>query len=414
MMRALVACALLVAGCVTSNLTFTCGPDKSCGAGGQCVNGGCAFADTSCPTGMRYDKSAGGGHSGACVSAVVMTPDMSVTMTVDDMSGQHMIDIAQGPIDIAGADMYCKPTGAENCFDGIDNDCNGMTDCADPACNAIAECVPDESGWELGTLTAPGSPVGNNCPTHYTAQPTFVGNGINAPLTCTGCSCSGSLVCSVAISEMIATTCPNGSLVAGQSLTADNIHCDNNNNTGWNWTTQNVRVGALQTSTGCTCTGTPAPVTASFTTSNDFCETTQKGSGCNAGFVCVAKISAGQHCILQAGTTTCPGNYAAKGTGSWYQSINDQRSCGATCMFNKSGGTCGSMYHIRAWVSTNTCSGGVGADILSAGTDGCGQSTPLDSFNVTLGTDAVNPTCSNNYSATGSASGTSPQTLCCL
>ena len=36
----------------------------------------------------------------------------------------------------------CKPTGPENCFDGIDNDCNGPIDCADPACEAtVAQCV---------------------------------------------------------------------------------------------------------------------------------------------------------------------------------------------------------------------------------------------------------------------------------
>jgi hypothetical protein len=413
MIRALVACVFIVGGCVTSNLTFTCGPTKSCGSGGQCINGACAFTDASCPSGMRYDKSANGGRGGSCVDIVMMTVDMSVAM-VSDMSGTVPIDIAQRPIDIAGADLTCTPTGAENCFDGLDNDCNGLTDCSDPACNTIAECVPDETGWELGTLSTPGTPVGNNCPTHYTAQATFVGNGVNALLTCTGCTCSGSLVCSVSLSEMVASTCPGGSLVSGQSTTADNTHCENNNNAanGWNWTTQNVLIGALQTATGCTCTGKPAPTTPSFTTSYDFCETTQKGGGCNAGFVCAPKLSSGQHCILQAGTTTCPGNYAVQGSGSWYTSINDQRMCGTSCMYTKSGGTCGSQYHIRAFVNNTNCTGA--ADILSAGTSGCGQSTPLDSFNITLGSDFVNPTCTPNYSASGSGAGQGPQTLCCL
>ncbi|HTB60246.1 MAG TPA: hypothetical protein VLC06_20385, partial [Polyangia bacterium] len=35
----------------------------------------------------------------------------------------------------------CKKTGAENCFDGLDNDCNGLIDCADPACGStVAQC----------------------------------------------------------------------------------------------------------------------------------------------------------------------------------------------------------------------------------------------------------------------------------
>src|SRR5262249_27631756 len=156
------------------------------------------------------------------------------------------------------------------------NDCNGQIDCADPACNSTTECVPDESGWQLGTLVAPGTPVGGNCPTHYTAQATFVGNGVDSPTTCTGCSCTGTVDCSVTISQMAAATCPSGALT-GATTTAHVAACDNNNNAtnGWDWTTTNVRLSGATATTSCDCSGTPAPTAASFTTSNDFCATTQ-------------------------------------------------------------------------------------------------------------------------------------------
>lgn len=37
----------------------------------------------------------------------------------------------------------------ENCFNGIDDDANGLADCDDPACNALVACVPAvPSGWQ--------------------------------------------------------------------------------------------------------------------------------------------------------------------------------------------------------------------------------------------------------------------------
>src|ERR1700722_12455505 len=59
--------------------------------------------------------------------------------------------------------------GAEagHCSDGIDNDCNGLTDCKDPACATDPACLPapdagpDASG-SLPDAAADGAPVG--CP----------------------------------------------------------------------------------------------------------------------------------------------------------------------------------------------------------------------------------------------------------
>src|SRR5437660_588545 len=48
-------------------------------------------------------------------------------------------------IDSPVGDGNCTPTGAESCFNGIDDDCNGHIDCDDPACTGgtapVAECV---------------------------------------------------------------------------------------------------------------------------------------------------------------------------------------------------------------------------------------------------------------------------------
>ncbi|HSY38454.1 MAG TPA: hypothetical protein VLA79_02970, partial [Polyangia bacterium] len=88
----------------------------------------------------------------------------------------------------------CKKTGAENCFDGIDNDCNGLIDCADPACgSAIAQCVAlDPTSAPIGLLSGVGAGA---CGTSGYDQPTAIFANPNQ-LSCTtviagkGCSCA--------------------------------------------------------------------------------------------------------------------------------------------------------------------------------------------------------------------------------
>ncbi|MBS1150227.1 MAG: virulence associated protein, partial [Myxococcaceae bacterium] len=45
-------------------------------------------------------------------------------------------DAGDGGLD-GGGDAGCVPAAAENCLDGTDNTCDGLSDCADPGCNAL-------------------------------------------------------------------------------------------------------------------------------------------------------------------------------------------------------------------------------------------------------------------------------------
>ena len=64
-----VLAALATAGC-SEVVSFECTGDPQCVIGtmkGVCVSGGCAFAASDCPSGLRYHASAANG--GTCVPA---------------------------------------------------------------------------------------------------------------------------------------------------------------------------------------------------------------------------------------------------------------------------------------------------------------------------------------------------------
>lgn len=85
-------------------------------------------------------------------------------------------------------------SGQENCLDGLDNDGDGLADCADPDCGAGYECVDDApAGWEgyFRILTAkypdPNPPMclDGSPPITLRANP-------GGPATCSACLCAGS------------------------------------------------------------------------------------------------------------------------------------------------------------------------------------------------------------------------------
>ena len=64
---------------------------------------------------------------------------------------------AGGAIDSGVDTTGCVFQSAEDCFNGIDDDCNGHTDCDDPACNGSTTCVPaaGSNGFVPGAYVDP-------------------------------------------------------------------------------------------------------------------------------------------------------------------------------------------------------------------------------------------------------------------
>jgi hypothetical protein len=86
------ALAGCVAGCVSPPTVFTCKQDLDCVVGGQaaeCVQNHCALADTSCPTGFRFDTTAGPPYAGSCVTPAGDGAIPEVTQVTDGAGSEH-------------------------------------------------------------------------------------------------------------------------------------------------------------------------------------------------------------------------------------------------------------------------------------------------------------------------------------
>ena len=166
----------------------------------------------------------------------------------------------------------CTKTGPEICDDGIDNDCNGQTDCADPACSAFA-CVPaPPDGWSLVALALTAPPA---CPTGFTSTDVRVLAGSDT----TGCPC----------------TCTS---------------------TG---------------GTSCTTCAPSASITKTDPTDGRTCTPAKVGAGCTGAAQCAPKAAGFTMCIEQAGAQVCPSGFANRRLAG--STSADTRMC-TTCSCN--------------------------------------------------------------------------------
>jgi len=197
-------CALLMVSCGRSDLGFEDldGVYGQGGSGGQPGDGGPdgrtdARPDApDAPPDAPPDHWVDGGPCDVdqdCNDGEYCTMDRCIGGTCyyapKDLDDDQFVDEVCGGVDCNDSNPNVHPGLTEDCTDGSDNDCNGVTDCFDPACafSAGCGCVPD--------------PAGENC-----------GNGkdddCNGQVDCNDPACIGTVACGCAVSEV--GLCQNG------------------------------------------------------------------------------------------------------------------------------------------------------------------------------------------------------------
>jgi hypothetical protein len=365
---------LFTFGCVKDGLTFTCDQTHSCGPSKTCIQSACAAVASDCPSGLRFDPSANNGRGGKCV---------------DTSAGDMGACVSQGP---------------EDCFNGVDDDCNGFTDCADPACSSVAMCTADIDGAVLGVKLA----AADTCPAGFPDE-TVVNQGLSGGNGCVGCTCANA-ACLIDVRRYsAAANCPTGvktllGTASSQACTSMTFACD----AGGTDASFDTSVGYSATS--CAPSGTAKPDTPSWTTTAKVCAAHRKGAGCGAGRACIPKTLS-TIVALGPSTQTCSGSYSAVMGGAWYTSYSDPRTCGACSCGAVSGANC-AQAKVAVWSTMFCNTGGSGLSTglnCNVGNSFCGagyQTANVNLFN------SVEGTCPASSAVLNALTPTGQQTLC--
>jgi hypothetical protein len=401
---------------------FDCGPDETCvsaGARPQCVP---AHVDETQLSTFVPNAGAGAAGSGADASA---PNDAGMTATPDSGSGlvdsstssdtgpprEAGLDAAQdgaidsGPANDGAIDApSCVPKGAEQCWNGMDDDCNGQTDCADAACKPGASCAP--AGSSVGVLV----PVATPCPQGFDSGEMTLHQGLTDN-GCSGCSCqttptqcaprvyyySNASLCNLDVTmpfsggtllNTIPTyTCSSSPIGSSQGMDTP---------VAWR-VTMGVAVGT------CNAGGAATPLPPTWSTSMKLCTTLSSGGGCDAGFVCVPKVSGAKACA-QKSAVSCPASAPQE---TWERSFKDNRSCG-NCTCTTSGGDCN---NVQVQLGHDWSCGSIDGS-LHGGEKSCSISTYAPP--AILAGLPTNATCMASALVNGALAATSPLDLCCL
>ncbi|WP_437693053.1 hypothetical protein [Sorangium sp. So ce176] len=290
--------------------------------------------------------------------------------------------------------------GAEDCFNGADDDCDEAVDCADPDCAEGAVCLTAPTNFQPGALVDAAEP----CPDGFTAGETLLFRGLSGS-GCEGCGCTPNPTDCAADLYLYAQTsqCEADEGLRGGTLAKRvGFPCDetpiNNGFVSWG----GVRAGPFEVIQSCTATGTAIPAPARWAESKKFCHASP-GAGCGAGEVCAPKLTPAEQCALVSGSATCSG-YARRES-DWFRGYTDTRTC-SSCACTASGGDCN---YVRVELGNDySC---FDHAEMSQGSRYCGYAYSPPAHLVGKPT---NSTCTARTSLSGSLDPTGQSTLCCV
>jgi hypothetical protein len=405
--------------CDGSQCQIDCGTKNRCGT--TCVDFAtddthCGNCTTNCTT--KGQKCSGGACQQVC-TPLATCGSTCVNLTTDS-ANCGICGKACGPTQacVTGTCTTLK----EDCQNGVDDDRDGLVDCADTAdCSTGFSCASLPSGWQGPVAVWTGS-AGTAPPCSasgaYKSQFLTANQGLVVPpYTCPSCSCtlSQDTFCddlSFILDD--STTCTSDNY--WDSLTApENGACQKWELCDANPTAQSAALqGKPSDYVHGTCSATQAPAalpSPSWTSEVRACGAPASvGGGCNIG-QCMPKPSApygNSLCIFRSGVASCPAEYPTQRPAAsqpYYQTVLEGRSCSACGCQAQCGGT------VTAY-TTPDCTG-AGAPLKFNGGNTCTQ-IPGDLSQGSQNTGscpAKRDTRSFQWTNPGASCSTSPSTL---
>jgi hypothetical protein len=301
----------------------------------------------------------------------------------------------------------------EICNDGIDNDCNGLIDCADPQCaNSGWSCtaLPTGNGWTIGAFNQTQRP---SCPTNFATTATQVLTDVSGGADTCGCTCGNTRrsECQGTWWWKNSSTSTCNAATAGLTLTEGSCL----NNAGDNLTQADYWTGKavnVKTVVGA-CTGSQTTTTPAVTDyQGETCALPRAGGGCAAGEVCAPVPPSGfKLCSTYTSVTSCPTGLTPF---ELYTSYTDNRSC-SSCSCGATTNLSCTMDGARFYTGSN-CSGS--SCEISTGCAGCnlgngtGDTNSMQGVWTTNGKEA-SCTVTSQSTASGAVTPTGGTTTCC-
>jgi hypothetical protein len=351
--------------CVGSNCLIDCGTLTRCGT--QCFDTTkddlhCGDCSTNC-TAMGQ----------VCSSGVCKTSCQAPTTPCSNTC----VDTSKDSQNCGGCGKPCGATQAcvsgqcktlvENCLNGIDDDRDGLVDCADPDCTSGYTCGSLPAGWQGPFVLWSGTPnAAPSCPATYPSVLFLDHDKLNVPsYACPDCGCAPSSdstcntlhfwydttsTCSATAAWDISVD-PNGVCVPENLLLySKNFNPLSQSINSAQLTPPDQHSPALPPYAQGTCT--PNQVTPSFPSATwgldaegcGLAPGATTGGGCSVG-ACMPKPAApfgAKLCIFKVGVTTCPlSSYPVSPTSpQYYADWVDNRKCtSCTCGSVSCGGT---------------------------------------------------------------------------
>ncbi|HVW26058.1 MAG TPA: hypothetical protein VHC69_11865 [Polyangiaceae bacterium] len=333
----------------------------------------------------------------------------------------------------------CK-TLVENCLNGIDDDRDGLVDCADPDCTTGYTCGSVPAGWQGPFALWSGTPnAAPSCPAAYPTGLFLAHDKLNVPsYACPDCACrpSSDSVCNTlhfwydtssncsASAAWDVAVDPDGACVPEVlSLYSKSFNPLSASIDSAQLTPPDQHSPALPPYAQGSCT--PNQIAPSFPNPTwgldaEGCGLSQAattGGGCSLG-VCMPKPASpfgAKLCIFKAGVTSCPSSYPVSPTSpQYYETWSDSRKCtSCTC------GAIGCGGKVTAFTDTNCTQNPTTVDMSGACTTLPKDPTPTGTGTnrqdtLSIRWDDGGPVCGMGASnVVGAATPDSPITVCC-
>lgn len=328
-------------------------PRQPCNGAGTSCGGTCDGSSPTC-TYVTAGTICGGSCSGTCDGAGTCS-DTSAGSCPDGFAcgagGKCLTSCTvkadcQPNFDCDQASNVCKRIAESDCFDGIDNNGDGLADCQDPTClDSSAICVPAVgAGAVIGTLVNQLP-----CPAGFGGPTQNLNSSIKSGSCTAGCDCETK--CTGDFAVYTGTGCTGSSTTLGSTTgtNGDSSTCKNISNVNF----QSIKITNLARN-GCQNSGSSTWQAASpaWNTSKVFCSVNRSSLTCGQNQVCVPKVASGIASKVAAGGG-CPTGYTGAQATYYTGYTNGSCSCGCTAStdFN-----CAAIAF--AFEDTDTCTGG--------------------------------------------------------